>query len=159
MLSSSELGLPHRLTRRRVCTPPPPPPLVSWGGTHSLAGEGGGTQFCGSLGTYICMYEYSVVGVQDGPEKYSLLISQAACKLLNIPELPCRGKIRYKCLRPTEQIFRFFYEEFRCNMLVTFSLQDELASSSQLCRSVIIRLFILFFGLAEKQNRYHINIL
>ncbi len=53
-----ELGLPHPLTRRRVC----PPLFVPGGGAHSLAGEGvegGGaipwehTVHCGTLGTYV----------------------------------------------------------------------------------------------------------
>jgi hypothetical protein len=35
-LQSSELGLPHPLTRRQVC----PSPFGSGWGTHSLAGEG-----------------------------------------------------------------------------------------------------------------------
>ncbi len=37
-LQSSELGLPHSLTRRRVCLPLLP--FGSGGRTHSLAGEG-----------------------------------------------------------------------------------------------------------------------
>ncbi len=36
-LKTSELGLPHPFTRRRVCTPPPP--AFGSGGAHSLAGE------------------------------------------------------------------------------------------------------------------------
>jgi hypothetical protein len=38
-LQSSELGLPHPLTRTRVCTPPL---LLVPGGPHSLSGEGVG---------------------------------------------------------------------------------------------------------------------
>jgi hypothetical protein len=68
-LQSSELGLPHPLTSRRVHAPPP-----LWfraGGTHSLAGEGmgggeGGFQFgredrhCGPgvYSRFIYMYFY-----------------------------------------------------------------------------------------------------
>jgi hypothetical protein len=39
-LQSSKLGLPHPLTRRRMCTPSPF--LVPGGRAHSLAGEGVG---------------------------------------------------------------------------------------------------------------------
>jgi hypothetical protein len=53
-LRSSEFGLPHPITRRRVCTVYPP----GWGGgAYSFAGEGvGESQFgrgdkhCGTLG-------------------------------------------------------------------------------------------------------------
>ncbi len=58
-LQSSELGLPHSLTRRRLC----PPPLWFGGGagTHSLAGnEGGrsnsnegGDRYCDTPGIYV----------------------------------------------------------------------------------------------------------
>jgi hypothetical protein len=49
-LQSSELGLPHSLTRKRVCNPPPPAPFgplhPGGGGAHSLSGEGmGESQF------------------------------------------------------------------------------------------------------------------
>ncbi len=37
-LQLSKFGVPHPLTRRRVC----PPPFGSGGGTHALAGEGAG---------------------------------------------------------------------------------------------------------------------
>ncbi len=56
-LQSSELGLPHLLTRRRVCTLHP---FGCGGGAHSLAGQGvGESQFgrgdrhCGTLGIYL----------------------------------------------------------------------------------------------------------
>jgi hypothetical protein len=39
-LQSSELGLPHPLTRRRVLSELSPPPLWGGGGAHSHAGEG-----------------------------------------------------------------------------------------------------------------------
>jgi hypothetical protein len=41
-LQSSELGLPHPLTRRRVLSELSPPPLWWGGGAHSHAGEGVG---------------------------------------------------------------------------------------------------------------------
>ncbi len=54
-LQSSELGHPHPLTRRRVCSP-----HLIQGGTHPLAGQGvGGSQFrrvdrhCSTLGIYV----------------------------------------------------------------------------------------------------------
>jgi hypothetical protein len=66
-LQSSELGLPHPLTRRRVCSPlfwcAPPFGFGSGGGAHSLPGEGvGASQFqrgdrhCGYLDirVYVC---------------------------------------------------------------------------------------------------------
>ncbi len=58
-LKSSELGLPHPLTRRLVCLPP----MVRGEGHTRLGGQGrGGVQFrrgdihCGTLGTYV-LYE------------------------------------------------------------------------------------------------------
>jgi hypothetical protein len=53
-LHSSELGHTYSLNRSRACFPP----LVTGGGTHSLAGEGGyqfgrGDRHCGAQGTYI----------------------------------------------------------------------------------------------------------
>jgi hypothetical protein len=42
LLQSSELGLPHPLTRKRVC---PPPPFVLRGGHNHLGEGGGGSQF------------------------------------------------------------------------------------------------------------------
>jgi hypothetical protein len=56
-LQSLDLGLPHPLSRRRVC---PPPPFGPGGRAHSLAGEGlGESQFrrgdihCGALYIYV----------------------------------------------------------------------------------------------------------
>jgi hypothetical protein len=56
LLQSSELGLPHPLTRRRVCTPPP----FWFRGAHLLTGEGAkesrfgrGDRHCGTLGLYV----------------------------------------------------------------------------------------------------------
>ncbi len=59
ILQSSELGLPHPLTRRRVC----PPPLVPGGGAHSLAREGVGEYqyrrrdiHCGTIYMYFVIH-------------------------------------------------------------------------------------------------------
>jgi hypothetical protein len=58
-LQSSELRLPHPLTRRRVC-----PPLVQGEGAHSLAGEGGWGGPNSDEGTlWYSMFVYTVLFV------------------------------------------------------------------------------------------------
>ncbi len=82
-LKSLELGLPHPLTRRRVCLPP------VLGGAHSLAREGlGGSQFrrgdihCGSLYIYLlCGHMAVCTSVQ------CTVCDESVCELTKLPSI------------------------------------------------------------------------
>jgi len=89
------------------------------------------------------------------PRKISLLISQVACKLLNIHELPCRGKIRYKCLRPTKQFFCFLWGVSL--QYVSYVLCARWISVFITAVPYCHHSSFLFFVLAEKQDRFHID--
>ncbi len=82
---SSELRLPHPLTRRRVCSP-----LLWFRGGYTLtAGEGvGGSQFrrgdrhCGNLGTYLYMH-FVFTGMGEGHHAQTICKCVGSSKIAN----------------------------------------------------------------------------
>ncbi len=75
-VQSSELGLPHRLTRRRVW----PTPLGSGGKVHSLAREGVGGVPIPTRGHTQCIAERQMVSVLN--KKNPPLTLYSTCKIL-----------------------------------------------------------------------------